>query len=142
MPSKIRCQGAILKDTQVLLIQHREHIGGRSYWLLPGGGKEAGESIEEGVVREMREETGLEVKVEQLLFDEQGFEDEPKVYDRYLTYLCRIISGEPKPGYEPEVEASGLYSITKVGWFDLCDEASWGDEILGDRITYAVMKKL
>ena len=141
MPQKIRCQGAILKGSRVLLIQHREHADGRSYWLLPGGEKEDGETVEEGVAREMSEETGLEVKVEQLLFDEE-FEGEPKVYDRYLTYLCRIISGEPQPGYEPEVEASGLYSITKVGWFDLRDEASWGDEILGDPITFDVMKKL
>jgi 8-oxo-dGTP diphosphatase len=113
MPPKIRCQGAIVKGSQVLLIQHREQAGGRSYWLLPGGGKEEGESAEEGVQRELREETGLEVKVEHLLFDESGVESAPKVYDRYLTYLCQIISGEPKPGYEPEVEASGFTALPR-----------------------------
>ena len=139
---KIRCQVAIVRGSQVLLIQHREHAGGRSYWLLPGGGKEAGESAEAGVVREMREETGLEVKVERLLFDEPGVEGEVKVYDRYLTYLCRILSGEPKPGYEPEVEASGIYGIIEVRWFELGDEASWGESILSDRITYPMLKRL
>jgi ADP-ribose pyrophosphatase YjhB (NUDIX family) len=142
MPPRIRCQGAIVRDSQVLLIQHREHASGRSYWLLPGGGKEDGESAEEGVVREMREETGLEVKVERLLFVDPGFEGKENVYNQYLTYLCRILSGEPKPGYEPEVEASELYGIAKVGWFDLRDEAGWGEEVLGDQITYPLMKRI
>src|SRR5512139_3611425 len=116
MAPRIRCQGAIVKGSQVLLIQHREHASGRSYWLLPGGGQEDGESAEEGVVRDMREETGLEVKVERLLLDDPVVEGDGKVYNRYVTYLCRILSGEPKPGYEPETEASEFYSITKVGW--------------------------
>jgi ADP-ribose pyrophosphatase YjhB (NUDIX family) len=142
MPPRIRCQGAIVKDNQVLLIQHREHASGRSYWLLPGGGQEDGESAEEGVVREMREETGLEVKVERLLFVDPEFEGKENVYNQYLTYLCRILSGEPKPGYEPEVEASAFYGITQVGWFDLRDEAGWGEEVLHDQITYPLMKRI
>ncbi len=43
---------------------------GHSFWVIPGGGLEAGESDEECVIREMREETGLEVQVEKLLIEE------------------------------------------------------------------------
>ena len=143
MPTKTRCQGAIVKGSQVLLIQHSEHAaGGRSYWLLPGGRQEDGESAEECVIREMREETGLEVEIACLLFDDQSLSRKLDVYKRFLTYLCRIVSGEPKPGYEPEIESSQLYGITDVRWFDLRDETSWSEKILNDRITYPMMKRL
>jgi ADP-ribose pyrophosphatase YjhB (NUDIX family) len=142
MTTRTRCQGAIVRGSQVLLIQHREHAGGRSYWLLPGGGQEDGESADECVIREMREETGLEVEIVCLLFDDQFLEKKAEVNKQFLTYLCRIVSGEPKPGYEPEVEASEIYGITDVSWFDLRDETSWGENILNDRITYPMMKRL
>ena len=53
-----RYQAAIMIGSQILLIRHEEHNHGRTYWLLPGGGREDGESEEECVIREMREETG------------------------------------------------------------------------------------
>ena len=39
-----RYQGAIVRGNHILLIQHREHASRRSYWLLPGGGREDGET--------------------------------------------------------------------------------------------------
>ena len=140
MSQRTRCQGAIVKGSQVLLIQHREHASGRSYWLLPGGGLEDGESTQECVIREMREETGLEVKVERLLFDDPGYEGE--VYERYHTYLCSIVSGTPKPGYEPEVEAAERYGIVEVAWFDLRDETCWGEAARSGRWTYPTLIRL
>ncbi len=67
MKRDIRYQGAILRDDLILLIKHREHATGHSYWLLPGGGREDKESEENCIRREMREETHLSVKVERLL---------------------------------------------------------------------------
>jgi 8-oxo-dGTP diphosphatase len=58
----VRCVGAVVHDTRgrLLLIQrgHQPHQG---LWSLPGGRIEAGESPEEAVIREVREETGLAV---------------------------------------------------------------------------------
>ena len=133
MPRIIRCQGAIVHEHQLLLIQHREHASGNAYWLLPGGGQEGEESEEACVAREMREETGLDVAVERLLLDVHDFPG--GAYQRLRTYLCRVLGGEAAPGYEPEVEASDFYGIVAVQWFDLRHPAAWPPEILADPIT-------
>ena len=48
-----RYQGAIIKDDQILLIKHTEHASGRSFWVIPGGGREPGETEMACVAREM-----------------------------------------------------------------------------------------
>ncbi len=135
----IRYQGAIMRDGRVLLIRHLHHSDGRTYWLFPGGGIEPGETEHECVCREMREETGLEVKVERLVFDEPY--DVQGTYRRRHMYLCSIISGEPAPGYEPEPEAAADYQIIETRWFDLADEAAWGDAA-SDRFTGPELRRL
>lgn len=137
---KIRYQGAVVQGSRVLLIQHREHASGVFYWLLPGGGREEGESEEACVVRELDEETGLQVKVERLLCDEP--EQPGGYYQRHRTFLCTILSGTLQPGVEPEADAAARYSIAEAVWFDLRDEDSWGDKIRSDPFTYPQMKGL
>jgi 8-oxo-dGTP pyrophosphatase MutT (NUDIX family) len=140
MKRDIRYQGAIVKDDQVLLIRHREHETGRSYWLFPGGGIEPDETDAACVAREMREETGVEVIVERLLYEEQT--PQSNYYQRRQTFLCTIVSGEPSPGYEPEIEAHENYGIVEVRWFDLRDIASWSDVLTTDAITYPQLLRL
>ncbi len=120
----VRYQGAIVNDGRVLLIRHQEHDNGRTYWLFPGGGIEPGESESECVQREMREETGLDVRVDDLIFDEPY--PVVGVYVRRKMYLCTPLSGEAAPGYEPEAEASAVYGIVEVRWVSTSDEAEWG----------------
>lgn len=134
MNRETRYQGAIVHDHHILLIRHREHETGRSYWLFPGGGIEVGESEEECVAREMMEETNLTVKVERLLMEQPGTPG--GVYLRRRTFLCSIVSGTASPGYEPELDASAEYGIVEVGWFDLRDESSWHEALRTNAITY------
>lgn len=135
-----RYQAAILRDGKMLLILHREHNGGREYWVIPGGGREEGESEAECVAREVLEETNLTVRVEGLLLETLPMRQE--IYQTFKTYLCTILSGDEKPGYEPEEYASSIYAIVDVRWVDLLDETDWGESIFRDPYTYPQLKAI
>jgi ADP-ribose pyrophosphatase YjhB (NUDIX family) len=85
----------VVKEGRVLLIRRgNEPMKGR--WSLPGGMLELGESLTDGVVREVREETGLIVEPVELieLFDRIYREDERVRYHYVIAdYLCREVGG-------------------------------------------------
>jgi ADP-ribose pyrophosphatase YjhB (NUDIX family) len=139
MPRITRYQGLIVQEDRVLLIKHRLHATGETYWVIPGGGREDGESEAACVRREMKEETNLDVAIDRLLFDEPSRDD---VYVRWKSYLCRPVAGAAAPGYEPEPEAAAVYAITEVRWFDLTDESAWGETLRRDPYTYPQMVRL
>jgi 8-oxo-dGTP diphosphatase len=63
-PALVPCVGAVVRDDAGrLLLICRGHEPSRGLWSLPGGRVEPGETLEAAVVREVREETGLEVRV-------------------------------------------------------------------------------
>lgn len=135
-----RYQGAIIQDDQMLLIQHTEHATGRSYWVIPGGRREAGETEIACVIREMWEETNLVVTVERLLV-ETALPNDPFNKTR-KTFLCHIVSGQAAPGFEPEPDAAAFYAISEVAWFDLRSEESWDASIFANPIAYPVLQEI
>lgn len=62
---RIRVAGILVNDGKILLVRHEKN--GNSYWLIPGGGVDFGESAEAALVREYKEEVGLDVKVGKLV---------------------------------------------------------------------------
>jgi diadenosine tetraphosphate (Ap4A) HIT family hydrolase/8-oxo-dGTP pyrophosphatase MutT (NUDIX family) len=119
---KVRCQAVILQGDRLLVARHRNHRTGRDYWWLPGGGLVPGETPEACVVREVWEETGLEVRLDRLLFETR----DPRrtyLYERYLTYLCTPTGGTLAVGSEGESEM--VHSITGLEWYSLWDEGGW-----------------
>ena len=73
-------------DLRVLLCHRRDH----DLWNLPGGALEHGEAPWDGVIREVREETGLEVEVSGLA----GVYSKPEADDLVFSFLCRRVGGE------------------------------------------------
>jgi 8-oxo-dGTP diphosphatase len=66
--ARLQCVGAVIKDDAGrLLLILRGHEPGKGLWSIPGGRIESGETDEQAVVREVREETGLTVTCGRLL---------------------------------------------------------------------------
>jgi len=100
--------GVVIDDGRTLLIR-RGSEPLRGQWSIPGGTLELGESLKDGVARELLEETALEVRVLDLIevFDRiftepdaggGGTPQRPKFHYVIVDYLCERISGEPRPG--------------------------------------------
>ncbi len=136
----VRYQAAILQDHRVMLIRIIERDG-TTFWLPPGGGREAGETEEVCVAREALEETGLQVTVERLLFVDPAIPGTE--YSQSLrTYLCLPHGGIAAPGTEPEVDSESFTTIQELGWFDLRDRAGWPPEAVMGKITRGWLNKL
>lgn len=79
-----------------LLIARRHkdsHLGG--LWEFPGGKREARETDEECLAREIREELGVEISVGELFEEITHHYPEKTVHLKF--FLCRLVSGEPEP---------------------------------------------
>ena len=85
----------IFRDGRLLITQrHAEaHLGG--LWEFPGGKREADESFKDCLVRELREELGVEVEVGELL--EEVTHAYPEKTVRLRFFLCHWIKHEPQP---------------------------------------------
>lgn len=93
--------GVVIEDGRVLLIR-RGHPPLEGQWSIPGGTLEVGETIADGVRRELAEETGILVRVQALIeVFERIFPDEggkPQYHFVILDYLCECAGGTCRPG--------------------------------------------
>ncbi|MBT2691659.1 NUDIX hydrolase [Bacillus sp. ISL-55] len=105
-----RAFAAIIKDNYILMTKHVYPDG--SFWTLPGGGLEAGETFEDAVIREVREEVNLDVEVVDYLFTGQYSHGEER------CFLVRSINDkEASLGYDPEVGEQ--QTLKEVKWHSL-----------------------
>jgi ADP-ribose pyrophosphatase YjhB (NUDIX family) len=95
---KIDVRGAVVRDGKILLVQER--IDDR--WSIPGGWADLGEVPSEMVIREVREESGFEVRADKLIAVYDANRIAPmEFYHAYkLIFLCTIIGGEAQTSIE------------------------------------------
>ena len=95
--------GAVIGDDRgrILLVKHKKERGGywQGKWICPGGELEFGEEIKEGIKREVKEETNLEIELVRPLvpFDRIVKPDkETSLHVIYIDYIAKLIGGELK----------------------------------------------
>ncbi|MBU4369324.1 NUDIX hydrolase [Patescibacteria group bacterium] len=74
------------KKNEVLLVHRNDY----DLWNLPGGGLEKGETPWDGLIREVKEETGLDVEVSKLL----GVYSKPQKNEIVFNFKCGVVGGE------------------------------------------------
>jgi len=97
--------GAVIVDRGRVLLVRRGTEPLRGHWSLPGGLIEVGESLEAGLIREVREETGLVVKAVELieLLDRIHREGDRVRYHYVIAdYLCAVTGGEARAASDAE----------------------------------------
>lgn len=94
---KLTADGTILKDKKILLIK-RKNEPFKGKWALPGGYVEYGEKVEDTIVREIYEETGLKTKIRDLIGIYSDPKRDPRGHTITVAYLLDIKSGELKSG--------------------------------------------
>jgi 8-oxo-dGTP diphosphatase len=112
--------GLIFDGGKILLIERgKEPLKG--FWTLPGGLVEPGERLEEALVREMKEETGLDVEpasalviFERILRDDSGAVEYHYVI---IDYLCTLIGGTM--GAADDVARAAWVAEDEVGSYKL-----------------------
>ncbi len=134
---RIRAAGILVREGKILLVRHEKN--GKSYWLLPGGGVDYGETAEEGLKREFREEVGLEVEAGKivLVHDSIPPDRHRQVLNLYFLVTCdkpeirvtqdRVLKGAQfhplgdLPGLPvyPNVKTEVLEGL-KAGWTGPC----------------------
>ena len=94
--------GALIFDRDRILMAQRGKEPLKGWWSLPGGALEIGERLADGVRREVREETGLEIRplgvleiFERIMHDASGAAEYHYVL---VDYICRITGGELHAG--------------------------------------------
>ena len=90
-------------------LMHRKDVIKRpempEYYTLPGGGLENGETLEEGTIREIKEEFGINVKVIKKLYEMES----EKFNQKELFFLCEYESGKFGTGEGPEFSGDPKY---------------------------------
>lgn len=104
----------IVQDARVLLVRRgTEPL--KNHWTLPGGMLEVGEALTGGVIREVREETGLDVEPIELieLLDRIHREDGRVRYHYVIAdYLCRVTGG----GLRAASDAAAVRWVERSEW--------------------------
>ena len=105
---RTRVAGIIFMNGGIALM-HRVGVLKRKdiqeYYTFPGGGLEEGETLEEGTIREIKEEFGIDVKVERKLYEMESEKFNQKEY----FFLCEYIGGKFGTGQGPEFSNNPKY---------------------------------
>lgn len=102
---RVRLAGIIPMEKGFALM-HRQNVKNRryeNYFVFPGGGQEENETLEQGTIREIKEEFGIDVKITKLLYTlkQDGKEE--------YFFLCEYVSGVLGTGEGPEFSGDPKY---------------------------------
>lgn len=114
-----RAVGIVMRNNQIILI--RRFWRNREYYVFPGGGVESGETEEEAVIREIKEELSIDAKINKFLFKVFNPKNVREIdgRDDYF-FLITEFSGEPTLG-GPEKARMNKDDQFYLEWHDISE---------------------
>jgi len=109
---RIRVSGIIIEDFKILLIAHKKN--NKTYWLLPGGGVEFGESLKDALEREFKEELNIIIKAGDVLFVSDSIDPEDKRHVVNICFYCQSIKGKISLGKDKRLYDYGYFSSSEL----------------------------
>lgn len=112
----VRVTGVLVENNKILLVKQK--VSEKRNWSLPGGKLEQGETLEQGIIREMKEETGLDVEIIRLLYlCDVSASDNTLLH---ITFLLKRVDGDIKLPTN-EFETNPIYEVEFVPIFNLTE---------------------
>lgn len=97
--NRLIVHGLMKVEDRYLLIRRTEVKRGKpnmypKYWDIPGGMVEKGELPKEALVRETKEEVNLDIKVNEIIYEDSNFDRNKDIVFTRLVYLCDVINND------------------------------------------------
>ncbi|MDY6072212.1 MAG: NUDIX domain-containing protein [Bacilli bacterium] len=117
MEKRVSSRAIIIEDGKLLTMFRRKikkDGSVKEYYVIPGGGLEESETLEENVIRELKEEFNVDIEIVKFLSTEE--------YDDTIAnyFLCKIVNGTPKLGGE-ELDRITPENYYEIRYIDLND---------------------
>ena len=112
MNPKIRVSIILIENQKILLVEQEVSSFQDRQWSLPGGSLEFGETIKECAIREIKEETGLEILLDKFLYICDRIEGTSHVV--HLAFIAKRVGGTLQVGKEAEPTAYPIKSVQMV----------------------------
>lgn len=131
--SQIGIRALIVSGDGLIVVEHEEK--GERLMVFPGGGLEEGETIFEGVAREVKEETNLDVVPERIVYTREIIAGNSHGVEFYI--LCRLNGGNLSLGADPEHKDGNfiLKDVHQISINDFAHTPNWYPKELQHLIT-------
>lgn len=120
MSRRVNARGIIVKDGKLFAVRHRRPEGTADYWCTPGGGLDEGETLHEGIRREMIEETGVEPEIGKILWIYQFKRSHPVAGkgSECLEFFFQIKNADDYVDVDLSKSTHGLEEIVETAFVD------------------------
>jgi mutator protein MutT len=120
----VRPTGILVEDEKILLV--KQDVTETRHWALPGGRLEIGETVEQCLVREIKEETGLDIEIKELLYITDRFYGDNHIV--HILFLVNRIGGRLRSGEELKSETETIKELAMVS-FDKLRECGFPEKM-------------
>ncbi|MBN3583416.1 NUDIX hydrolase [Algoriphagus aestuarii] len=114
---RVRVNGILIEENKLLMVKHLMGDG-KVLWSVPGGGMHYGTDATENLMREFKEETGLNVKIRKYLFVHEYLD--PPLHAMEHFFSLKSTGGSLKLGEDPELSKE-FQILSEVAWMSLED---------------------